>query len=160
MTIWEMSDTGCKAPAGGQEPHKGVTCWAGVPRPCVCPAAHCPPHPSPTFSLRALQPQCIRPGLHHAWLCSQSSRWRSRACCPLPAPLLSSPSTPSWVILLLPPFTGPWHLGVVCQWLSAPFSFSCSPGSPEATEARGRRLVGKDQHALETTLLHFCSPSG
>lgn len=90
---------------------------------------------------------CTRPGLHHSWLCLQSSRWRSGACCWAPSfPLISFHSLlghpPS--SLLRP--THPWNR-LPYPEASAPLPPSPAPqGAPEATEAKGRRRGGWDQH--------------
>lgn len=136
----------------------GATRWAGNPGSGVHrpPASALLPAALPTlnthFSSQGLAASAAtRPGLHHSWLCSQSSRWRSGARCPRPPPSCSSPSTPSWVILL-PPFSGSPHPHpgscLPHPWLSDPF-----PPAPQgAPEAKGRRL-GRERRNLETALI-------
>lgn len=131
----------------------GATCWAADPG----PGSHRPPASAlPTLDAHFASQGLVRasaatrPELHHSWLCSQSSRWRSGARGPCPPPSCSSPSTPSWVTLLLPPFSGSWHphprsplpdvcLTVALRSLSA---FSCSPGEPMRLGGKGKEAGG------------------
>lgn len=120
--------------------------------PC-CPAL---PTPSAHFSLSGpCSLSCTRPGLHHSWLCSQSSRWRSGACCPPPPfPLIS------FYTLLgnPPPYPGSCPPYPVA--LSSPPTFSCSPGSPEGDRSKekeaGEAGIGT---RLETALHSVLHPA-
>lgn len=62
------------------------------------------------------------------------------------SPSLSSLSTPSWVILLLPPFWGPWHPRNCLLYpkaLSSLSTFSRSPGSPRGSRGKGKEAEGQ-----------------
>lgn len=91
------------------------------------------PPPTPIFPSQGLvaSAACTRPGLHHSWLCLQSSRWRSEAPpppAPLPSHLLLSPGYSS--SFLSSQALGTRGLSALPGDSQLPFHSFCSPGSP------------------------------
>lgn len=119
---------------------------SGVGRPqapCIRPAARCPPHPQHPLFLsgpRSLSCNQARIASFLALFTEQQVEEWGLLSAP-PPPSCSSPSTPSWVILL-PPFSGSPHPHpgscLPHPWLSDPFP--PSPAPQGAPEAKGRRL--------------------
>lgn len=135
--------------------------------PCVCPAAPALPTPNAHFPLSGLcSLSCTRPGLHHSWLCLQSSRWRSEARCPPPRFPLNSfyslldtppPSSP-----LRPTAPAPGELSSLPGGSQLPFHSSGSPGRPGGYTGKEKEAGwgwgGGISTGLETALLS-CSPT-
>lgn len=136
--------------------------------PCICPAAPALPTPNAHFPLSGLcSLSCTRPGLHHSWLCLQSSRWRSEARCPPPRFPLNSfysllgtppPSSP-----LRPTAPAPGELSSLPGGSQLPFHSSGSPGRPGGYTGKEKEAGwgwgwGGISTGLETALL-FCSPT-
>lgn len=124
--------------------------------PCICPAAPALPTPNAHFPLSGLcSLSCTRPGLHHSWLCLQSSRWRSEARCPPPRFPLNSfysllgtppPSSP-----LRPTAPAPGELSSLPGGSQLPFHSSGSPGRPGGYTGKEKEAGwgwgwGRDQH--------------
>lgn len=146
-----------------KEPHigLGIQNQASTGPSCLL-CAHCPPHPGHplflcAFSLSCSSQDCIILG----FVCRAAGGGVGPAA--RHPPSLSSPSTPSWVILLLPPFSGPWHPRNPLPYpeaVSSLSTFSCSSESPRGYRLQRQREGGWDwdQHRLEAACPHLCSP--
>lgn len=115
-------------------------------RPKCLLATHCPAHPGCPLFLPAVQPQLHQTRIASFLALFAEQQVEEGGLLPTSPLSLSSPSTPSWGILLLPPFSGPWHPRNCLLYpkaLSSLSTFSRSPGSPGGSRGKGKEAEGQ-----------------
>lgn len=128
-----------------KEPPSGLGIQGQAPTgPSYLPCAHYPPHPGHPLFLYAVSFSCrSQDCIILGFVCRAAGGGVGPAA--RHSPSLSSPSTPSWVMLILPPFSGPWHPRNRLPYPEAVSSlsiFSCSPGSPTGYRPQRQRKGG------------------